>query len=277
MTGWLLGAAGIVLCAAGNVPAIRAAWRRSFSPQVLSWTGWAGIMLIGGWGSWRGSWASGGYVVMCAAGCLAVAALAARSPAPGSARQPAVRVRLPGGRRARLDLVCAPGTVAGLVLLLLVRDPGWAVGISVVTDAVLYVPTFADGWRAPQGQPLAAYALFAGGAAASCAAVLYAHGHRPAAVVAVPLFAALAYPVYLLAADGAMAGLVAGRRRLSAEGRVPAGGVAVEAGAERYDVADARRAAAPTGRRRCRTRRGPRPRVPATARRSGTVGNAGGP
>jgi hypothetical protein len=198
----VLGGAAVVLAVAGNVPAIRATWRGTFNPQVLSWAGWAGIMLLGGGGTWAASPASAGYVLACAGGCLAVAVLALRTPA--SKREPPVRVPI-GRRRVRLDLVCLPGAVAGLVLLAVVRAPGWAVGVSVATDAVLYVPTFADGWRAPDGQPLLAYRLFAAGGAAATAAVLV---KSPAG-----LFAALAYPVYLLAADGAMSLLVAARRR----------------------------------------------------------------
>ena len=213
MTGALLpGAAGAALALTGNVPAIAGAARGRFTPQVLSWTGWAAIMVIGGWGSLRASPASGAYVLACAGGCMAVAVLALRTP-PGR-REPPVTVPLPGGRRARLDLVCLPGALAGLVLLAVVRDPGWSVGVSVATDAVLYVPTFADGWRKPAGQPLLAYALFAAGAAAAAAAVLAA-APGPAAA-AVPLFAALAYPLYLLAADGGMSVLVVARRRLAA-------------------------------------------------------------
>lgn len=186
-------AAGIVLSLAGNIPAIRGALRRTSGPQILSWAGWAAIMVIAGAGTLAaGQLASGVYVLACAAGSGLVALFALRVPA--RKRDEPARVSLPGGRRVRLDLVCLPGALAGLALLAAAWRSGWPVGVSAVTDAIVFVPTFAHGWRLPWRESLTAFTLFAAGSAAVLA-------HAAAA----PGFAGLAYPAYLTLSDGGMA------------------------------------------------------------------------
>ncbi len=72
----------------------------------------------------------------------------------------------------------------------------WAVAVSVSTDLLAYLPTFRHAWRKPDEEPWLPYALF--GAAA--ALIL--------AVADFRILAGVIYPVYLLAADGAMVAMI---------------------------------------------------------------------
>ncbi len=191
------------LALAANVPMIRDTWRTDARPVVMSWAGWAAIMVIGAGGSAE-AWQvpSMVYTGMCAAGCAVAAVLALRIPV--ALRDTPVTVLLPGGGRVRLDLLCLPAAAAGLVLLAAARDPGVAVTVSVTTDAVLYVPTIGHAWQHPQHEPWVAYGLFGLGAwLALAAAALGGHGAS---------MTAAGYPWYLAVADTGVAAMILARR-----------------------------------------------------------------
>jgi hypothetical protein len=139
-------------------------------------------------------------VLAVALSCALVAVLALRIPA--ARRDPAPRLRLwPGGPVPRLDLLCLPGAVAGLLLLLVIRNPAPAVAVTVATDALAFPPTYGHIWAEPHREPWLTYALYSAGGAVS---LLAADWGTPAGWV---------YPVYLCAGDGIAALLVIARRR----------------------------------------------------------------
>jgi hypothetical protein len=91
------------------------------------------------------------------------------------------------------------------MLLAAVRAPSAAIAVTVATDLVAYVPTWVNAWKSPGDEVATGYALYAAGAVAALWAVVKAGD---------PLvFAAVAYPLYLTAADGAATVLILARRR----------------------------------------------------------------
>ena len=193
-----------VLSLAGAAPIALGTWRGRDCPQVMSWLIWAALPLAGGLAMARSSHMLPAINVLAVAtSCALVAVLAAGIPA--ARRDPPPRLRLrPGGPSPRLDLLCLPGALAGLVLVAVVRDPVPAVLVTAATDMLAFVPTYGHIWAEPHREPWLSYALFSAGGAASIAA---ADWHTPAGWV---------YPVYFCAGDGAAAMLIAARRRVTA-------------------------------------------------------------
>jgi hypothetical protein len=181
---------------AASVPAVLGTWRRDNKPVVMSWAIWAALLAIGGAASVGAARVS---TLCCAAECTLVTLLALRIPV--AERDEPFRV----AGRVRLDLLCLPGAVAGLVLLAVLRAPAAAVTVTVVTDAVAYVPTVPHAWRFPRSEPWAAYSLCALGAA--LALVDAALRGNLGAVTAT------AYPAYLAVSGALVASLVLVRQR----------------------------------------------------------------
>jgi hypothetical protein len=200
---------------AAAVPYTVATARGHARPQAVSWGVWAALMAIGAVAALsNGQVPAAVYGLCCAAECALIAVLALRGPRSG--RDPPATVKLPRGRTARLDFICLGGAVAGLVLLAVARAPGPAVTASVLTDLVACIPTIAHAWRDPDEENWPAYALYAAGAGLALAA---ADLH---------VFTAVAYPLYLLAADTGIAALIPARRAYLA-GRARGGTAAVAA------------------------------------------------
>ena len=103
---------------------------------------------------------------------------------------------------------------AGLALLAAARNPGLAVAVSVVTDAVLYLPTIGHAWQHPEHEPWAAYGLFGLGAGAALAAAALG-GHAGS-------MAAAGYLWYLAVADTGVMAIILARRLVSAAAACPA-------------------------------------------------------
>jgi hypothetical protein len=191
--------ASAVLSAAGSVPVIRNTLRGKDKPVPVSWLLWAGILAIGGVAALdAGQVPAAVYLIACAAECALVGVLALRIPAAD--RDPPVTVRLPRAGHIRLDLICLAGGVVGLVLLAAVRAPGAAVAVSVATDLLAYIPTMVHAWHEPGQETWSTYALYASGALLA----LVVADHR--------VFAAVAYPAYLLVADTAVSYIILTRR-----------------------------------------------------------------
>lgn len=97
-----------------------------------------------------------------------------------------------------MDAVCVTLAVEGVALLAVAYavpqliPVSWAVGVSVGTDLLAYLPTFHHAWVNPDEEPWLPYALF--GAAAGL--VLY--------VTDFSVLVGVIYPTYLFAADAAM-------------------------------------------------------------------------
>src|SRR5262249_2914868 len=131
---------------------------RAARPIVMSWVIWTAILAIGGAAAVStGQLAAAVFTLAQAAGCGLVAVLAMRGPV--TQRDEPYRVAL-GQRRVRLDLLCLPGAVAGLVLLAVLRAPGPAVAVSVATDVLAYVPTVSHSWRFPYSESWSSYAWY---------------------------------------------------------------------------------------------------------------------
>lgn len=172
------------LTAVAALPYIIDIARGRARPRIASWGIWAVAQAVGafsGFAAWQIPGAC--YTLFCAAGCAAVVFLGWRH----------------GSREfGRLDAVCVTLGMEGVVLLALaaampdLMPMSWAVGVSVATDFLAYLPTFHHAWRRPSEEPWLPYALF--GAAA--ALTLMAADFR--------VLTGVIYPLYLFLADSAM-------------------------------------------------------------------------
>jgi hypothetical protein len=191
--------ASAVVSVAGSVPIIRDTLGGKDKPVPVSWLLWAGILAVGGFAALEaGQIPAAVYLIACASECAVVGVLALRIPAAD--RDPPVTVNLPGARQVRLDLTCLAGGAGGLVLLAVVRAPRAAVAVSVATDLLAYIPTMVHAWQEPGEETWSTYALYAAGALLA----LVVADHR--------VFAAVAYPAYLLVADTAVSYIILTRR-----------------------------------------------------------------
>ncbi len=172
------------LTAAAALPYILDIVRGRARPRIASWGIWTVVQAVGavsGFAAWQLPGAC--YTLFCATGCAAVVLLGWRY----------------GSRDfGPLDAVCVTLAAEGVALLALAAAApqlvpmSWAVGISVATDFLAYLPTFRHAWLKPDEEPWLPYALF--GAAAGM--VLWIADYR--------ILAGLIYPMYLFAADSAM-------------------------------------------------------------------------
>jgi hypothetical protein len=190
-------AISVVTSVLGCWPAVRDTARglrnpgdpRAAKPVVMSWVIWTAILAIGGAAALStGQLAAAVFTLAQAAQCGLVALLAMRVPV--GRREEPYRVPL-GRRRVRLDVLCLPGAVAGLVLLVALRNPGLAVVVCVATEVLAYVPTVAHSWGFPYSEPWPSYAWYA----VSAAAALAAAAHLTVTAVAYPAFLILAETV----------------------------------------------------------------------------------
>jgi hypothetical protein len=210
-------AISVVTSVLGCWPAVRDTGRglwnpgdpRAAKPVVMSWVIWTAILAIGGAASLStGALAAGVFSLAQAAQCGLVAVLAMCVPA--GQREDPYRVPL-GRRRVRLDVLCLPGAVAGLVLLAALRAPGPAVVVCVTTDTLAYVPTVAHSWGFPFSEPWSSYAWYGVSAAAALAAAAHF------------TVTAVTYPAFLVLAETVTTAVILTRRRVTAP---PAGFVA---------------------------------------------------
>jgi hypothetical protein len=168
-------------------------------PVVLSWLIWTAILVIGGAASvFTRQLPAAVFTLALAAECGLVTVLAMRIPVAW--RDEPYRVQL-GRRRIRLDVLCLPGAVAGLVLLAAVRAPGPAVAVSLGTDVAATIPTVAHSWSFPYREAWSSYAWYGVSAAAALAAARHL------------TITAVGYPAYLVIADTATAAVILSRRR----------------------------------------------------------------
>jgi hypothetical protein len=172
------------LTAVAALPYILDIVRGRAKPRIASWGIWMVVQAVGAvscFAAWQLPGAC--YTLFCAAGCAAVVLLGWRH----------------GSRDfGPLDAVCVTLAAEGVALLALAAAAprlipmSWAVGISVATDFLAYLPTFHHAWLKPDEEPWLPYALF--GAAAGL--VLWVADYQ--------VLVGLIYPMYLFAADSAM-------------------------------------------------------------------------
>lgn len=183
------GPAAAALSIGGNWPYLAGIVRRQQDcrPRLVSWVIWAEVMTVGSVQAFRaGQLAAGAYTAACAAGCLAILGLGWRF---GDGHRPDL-----------LDGACLCGAHAGIALMVLsILSPGLvplgaATAVSVGTDLLAFIPTYANGLAGRE--PWRPYAIFAAGAALALAAT------------DLSVMVGVIYPAYLIAADGGMAGLV---------------------------------------------------------------------
>lgn len=182
----LLGAA---LSVSGNIPYDRGilARRPDCRPRLVSWVIWSETLAIGAIQASRTLlWPDGIYTAACAAGNITVLVIGWKFG--------------DGHKVNGFDKSCLALAQAGVLLLVLsVPWPGiippWAgVLVAVGTDLLAFAPTALNGLRGRE--PFWPFALFAAGSAVVLVTTDF------------EVLAAAAYPVYLVASDGAMALLV---------------------------------------------------------------------
>lgn len=108
-----------------------------------------------------------------------------------------------GSRRfTQLDVACLAGVAAGLVAWGLSGEPAWALFISLSVDFIASIPTLVHSWQKPYEETLSTYAW----SVVSDVLVLVSVTSLTPVIVAVPL--------YYLAIDGALTGILFWRRRV---------------------------------------------------------------
>jgi drug/metabolite transporter (DMT)-like permease len=192
-----------ILGLAAAVPMTVRVTRGKTRPQPASWGSRAGLMILGGVAAVAaGMLPAAAFGLGCGAAAALIAVLALRIPA--ARREKPARIPLWPGVTARPGLICLAGGLASLALLAVARDPDAAVAAAVATGLIAYAPARVRAWRAPGGGLAAGNALFIAVAAAALAAAAQARYLLVAA--------AIAYPLYEVAADGVAAVLAAARR-----------------------------------------------------------------
>ncbi len=57
----------------------------------------------------------------------------------------------------RFDLICLIGALAGIFVLVVLRDPAMAMLLSISIDGLAFLPTFYHGWRRPREERIISY------------------------------------------------------------------------------------------------------------------------
>jgi hypothetical protein len=199
----------VVTSVLGCYPEARDTWRglrnpddpRAARPVVMSWVIWTAILAIGGAASaLTGQLPAAVFTLAQAAECGLVAVLAMCIPV--AQRDEPARVPL-GGRGVRLDMLCLPGAVTGLVLLAVLRAPAPAVAVSIGTDVLAYVPTVSHSWRQPYSEAWDSYGWYAVSAAAALAAARHL------------TITAVGYPAWLVLAETVTTTVIVCRRSVT--------------------------------------------------------------
>lgn len=185
----LLGAVGALVVAVSAVYYALDVVRGETRPQRTSWGVWALVGLLGfgtahDGGAGPGAWAAGVDALACI-----VTFLLSLHP----------RLGKPGGRRT--DLVLGVVAVAGVLLWRWgpLSDGGAAL-LAVSCESVALWPTLREGWRQPDTESFASWAVDVVG-----------NGLCVSAVATVSV-ASLAYPLFVLAAAVAMSAVLTARR-----------------------------------------------------------------
>jgi hypothetical protein len=183
----VLTALSAVLGAASTVPYIRATFRRSTVPRIVTWLTWSLLTAVAGAASASaGDYPSAAFSLVgtVATGLVVLAGF-----------------RYGDRSVTRLDVVCLALVLTGFVLWLTFTLPGIAVAAACVIDFIGLVPTLVHGWRRPREETASTFVLIAVGGL--CAA---------AASWGTWTVTALAYPSYVAISMGFCAIMVLLRR-----------------------------------------------------------------
>ena len=176
----LLTLLGVGLVSLSGVPYIRALMAGRVRPRLVSWVLWTVIAGITTLAALQEGQVPSALVSMVAVvTCGTIVALGWRQ---GSKSM------------TKLDIVCAIGAVVGIGVFVGAHDPLLALAVSLVVDAVAFVPTFVHGWRDPEEESLRSFVYATLGQAGTVAAALSVGA----------ALTGLLYPVYALVFNGAM-------------------------------------------------------------------------
>lgn len=175
---------GAIIGILAIVPYIKSILDGRTKPQLVTWAIWATLAIIMTVSAfWSGQTASAILSLQNAVGCSAVIAI--------SWRRGSLSV-------SRSDVVYLLGAVAGILSLVVLRDPVIALIVSVSVDAMAFIPTLIHGWQAPHEENLPSFALSASAGAITLAVAISASSG----------ISGLLYPLYSMSFNLAMAGIL---------------------------------------------------------------------
>lgn len=170
---FILVSSGLTIAAA--IPYILEIIKGSTKPRIVSWFTWTAILLIGTYASFsQHQIPAAVYTFICALGCLAVVILG---------------FKFGDKQFEKLDIVSFIGVLAGLVVLIVYKNPTLAIFASISTDLVGTIPTLKHAWLHPEEETWSAYLLYAIGSGLT---LWVANFH---------ILSAVAYPIYLFIVD----------------------------------------------------------------------------
>ncbi|MGB4767752.1 MAG: hypothetical protein WBP22_00685 [Candidatus Saccharimonas sp.] len=184
----LLTMIGVGMVAVSAVPYILAVMRGQVRPKLVSWGIWTVLAVIMTLAALEeGQLQSALLTGVTVAACASVMVLGWRQ----------------GSRQMnRLDVLCIIGAVVGVLVYFMVDSPLVALIVSVVVDAIAFIPTLVHAWTDPEEESLASFAVAASGELFVVVA----------AVAGAASFAGLLYPVYAVVFNGAVAALIIAAR-----------------------------------------------------------------
>lgn len=191
----ILGVVGAVIAAGAAIYYIYDIVNGTTRPHRVSWGVWALIAILGASSAIEGGAGAGAYVSLVYVGLTVIVFLLSLVPRYGK----------PGGESYDwpLGLAAAGTIVAWQVFGLPVTI---AAVVAVVADAIAAWPTLRESYRQPHTESLPVWTADAVAAALGVAAVAKYN------------FASLAFPVYLLVAQGLIATILFARRKIRIEG-----------------------------------------------------------
>src|SRR5690606_33080852 len=127
------------------VPYIKSIMAGRAKPKLVTWVIWAVLAIVMTISAfWSGQTASAILSLSGAIGCSAVVIIGWRRGSLSVSRS---------------DMIYLAGAAAGILSLVVLRDPVIALAVSVAVDAIAFVPTFIHGWQAPHEENLPSFAL----------------------------------------------------------------------------------------------------------------------
>lgn len=187
---------GAIIAATGTLPYMLSTIRRESRPQLVSWSVWtvlAGIIMISSY--LEGEWVS---AILSLEGFVSCAIIVVLGWRQGNFQL------------NKIDIVCLIGACMGIGSLVVLRDPFMALVVSVLVDAIAFVPTLIHGWNDPNEESFTCFATAVVSAGISLFVAVITH----ASVMG------LIYPLYAVVFDGAMAIIIlVGRMTVRADYR----------------------------------------------------------
>lgn len=180
----LLLALSIVVTICGLYPYLKQTAKGAVKPRLVTWGVWFTLALVMSISALiEGHTASAVLSLQGVAGCLLVFILGWKS----------------GSRDvSQLDIGCLIGATAGIVALVVLKNPSAALLIAVLVDAIAFVPTLHHAWKKPFEEGLACYVSnFGASTLVFTSAMISAAG-----------FMGVVYPIYSITFNLAMAMLI---------------------------------------------------------------------